>query len=190
MLELTTARNPANQREGQIFALYKSTFPAVAKFVSKRGGTFEQAKDIFQDALVIWYEKAEMVCEDTGHGIQQNAGKAEKAYLFGIAKNLWYRNFAKEARIIPLDPHLQDKVEEQPDEPLSTNKLLNLLESSGKKCLDLLKSFYYDKLSMAEVAAGFGFRSVHSASVQKYKCLEKVRETVKEKSLCYEDFLE
>lgn len=190
MLELTTAKNPANQRERQILALYKSTFPAVAKFVSKRGGTFEQAKDIFQDALVIWYEKAEMICEDTDYGVQQDVGKAAKAYLFGIAKHLWYRNFAKEAQTVPLDLHLQDEAEEQPDEQLSTNKLLNLLESSGKKCLDLLKSFYYDKLSMAELTAGFGFRSVHSASVQKYKCLEKIRETVKEKSLCYEDFLE
>jgi hypothetical protein len=26
--------------------------------------------------------------------------------------------------------------------------------------------------------------------VQKYKCIEKIRETVKEKSLAYEDFIE
>jgi hypothetical protein len=35
-----------------------------------------------------------------------------------------------------------------------------------------------------------GFANEHSASAQKYKCLEKVREIVKQKSLTYEDFVE
>ena len=38
--------------------LYEETFPNVAKFVANRGGTFDDAKDIFQDALVILYEKS------------------------------------------------------------------------------------------------------------------------------------
>jgi len=54
----------------------------------------------------------------------------------------------------------------------------------------LLRAFYYDKLSMSKIANRFGFSSERSATVQKYKCLEKVRDLVKEKSLSYEDFLE
>ena len=38
--------------------LYEETFPKVAKFVANRGGTFDDAKDIFHDALVILYEKS------------------------------------------------------------------------------------------------------------------------------------
>jgi hypothetical protein len=31
---------------------------------------------------------------------------------------------------------------------------------------------------------------VRSATVQKYKCMEKIRETIKDRSLVYEDFIE
>ena len=55
--------------------------------------------------------------------------------------------------------------------------------------MELLKSFYYDELPLNDIAETYGFSGVRSATVQKYKCLEKVRETVKEKSLTYEDFL-
>jgi hypothetical protein len=43
---------------------------------------------------------------------------------------------------------------------------------------------------MVKVAQLFGFSGERSATVQKYKCIEKVRETVKQKALTYEDFLE
>lgn len=170
-----------SKREKALTTLYESVFPAAAKFISRRGGTFEQAKDIFQDALVIWYDK---------FNTDEKAVHSEKAYLFGITKHLWYKKFATRKETTDLELIEAAGFEDNIDEELSAPKLLQLLESAGRKCLDMLKAVYYDKLSMAELASGFGFRSEHSAAVQKYKCLEKVRETVKEKSLCYEDFLE
>jgi hypothetical protein len=56
--------------------------------------------------------------------------------------------------------------------------------------MELLQAFYYDKLPMNTIAGLFGFGGERSATVQKYKCLEKVRDIVKDKSLTYEDFLE
>jgi hypothetical protein len=56
--------------------------------------------------------------------------------------------------------------------------------------MDLLRSFYYDHLPLADAAILFGFSGVRSATAQKYKCLEKVRETVKQNALAYEDFVE
>ena len=165
-------------REQLFTGLYKSVFPAVARFISKHGGSFEQAKDIFHDALVIWYEKLR------GEGAA--SAQVSGAYIVGIAKHLWYRRFSAGRNVQLMDSDFEDLKEEQP----SASKLLAVLESSGQRCLDLLKSFYYDKSSTSELAGKFGFRSVRSATVQKYKCLEKVRETVKRKSLCYEDFLD
>jgi hypothetical protein len=71
-----------------------------------------------------------------------------------------------------------------------TNRLLRLLEVAGKKCIELLRSIYYDKLSMSEVLQVHGFSNPHSASVQKYKCVEKIKVIVEQKSLSYEDFME
>jgi hypothetical protein len=43
---------------------------------------------------------------------------------------------------------------------------------------------------MIDIAGRFGFSGERSATVQKFKCLEKVRDTIKSKSLSYEDFVE
>jgi hypothetical protein len=56
--------------------------------------------------------------------------------------------------------------------------------------MQLLSAFYYEKLDMETLAEQFGFSGPRSATVQKFKCLEKVKETVKEKSLRYEDIIE
>jgi len=45
-------------------------------------------------------------------------------------------------------------------------------------------------MSLQEIADEYGYSGVRSATVQKFKCLEKVRESVKEKSLVYDDFME
>jgi DNA-directed RNA polymerase specialized sigma24 family protein len=159
-------------RESLFIDLYKKAFPLVANYVSKKGGSFEEAKDIFQDALVIWYEKK-----------QVNLQYSEASYIFGIARHLWSATMKEKIRQQSLPDPLTDL-------PVSTNKLLALLQTAGQKCMDLLRAFYYDKLPLDKVAGQFGFSGVRSATVQKYKCLEKVRETIKEKSLSYEDFLD
>jgi len=168
----------AENREKLFIALYKSVFPAVAKYLSKMGGTFDEAKDIFQDALVAWYEKA----ASDGFVLRSD----EKAYLFGISKNLWLKKHRHNTQYVPLDGF---DAESEDHGQVSDSKILNFLKTAGKKCMDLLRSFYYDELPLNDIAETYGFSGVRSATVQKYKCLEKVRETVKQKALTYEDFL-
>ncbi|HTF06071.1 MAG TPA: hypothetical protein VK826_18705, partial [Bacteroidia bacterium] len=70
------------QTPTELFAeLYERAFPAVALFVRKMNGSFEEAKDIFHDALVIFYEKQQ---EKTFV-----LRTSPEAYLMGIAKHLW-----------------------------------------------------------------------------------------------------
>jgi predicted DNA-binding protein YlxM (UPF0122 family) len=111
----------------------------------------------------------------------------EVAYLIGIAKHLWHRKFGSEELTIPLDGV---DVSIADEEELSTHRLMRFLTRAGSKCMELLKSFYYDEAPLNEIAETFGFSGVRSATVQKYKCLEKVRETIKQKALQYEDFVE
>jgi DNA-directed RNA polymerase specialized sigma24 family protein len=170
--------NTAEDRARLFISFYKSVFPAVAKYVSKMGGSFDEAKDIFQDALVAWYEKAasdDLVLRSD-----------EKSYIFGISRNLWLKKHQHNSHYVPLDGYDAGSEEKA---TISDSKILNFLQTAGKKCLDLLRSFYYDELPLTDIANAFGFSGVRSATVQKYKCLEKVRETVKEKALTYEDFL-
>jgi DNA-directed RNA polymerase specialized sigma24 family protein len=170
------------EREQLFIKLYKAVFPVIARYISKRGGSLEEAKDVFQDAVIIYYEKSVST---------QQFPDNEKAYLMGITKHLWLKKYRDNNAYIPLEEN-STAMAVPPDheqQPLSV-KLLNYLETSGQKCMELLKSFYYDKLPMNDLAAAFGFSSVRSATVQKFKCLEKVRNIIKSKSLSYEDFVE
>lgn len=173
------------ENQEKIFTdLYQAAFPLVAKFISSRQGTFQDAKDTFQDALVIFYEKLN---EDTLF-----IHESKEAYLLGIAKHLWLRKYNADKAFVSLDTFETSIT--IPDDyyfpSVESNKLIAVLERTGKKCMELLQAFYYRKLSIAAIMTSFGYGSMHSATVQKFKCLEKVRETIKEKSLCYEDFTE
>jgi DNA-directed RNA polymerase specialized sigma24 family protein len=173
--------NTPADREKLFTHLYKKAFPATARYINKKGGSFEEARDVFQDALVIYYEKL------TGSSFVLNVD--ESSYILGIAKHLWAKSFRAGIRYTPLDHYNSEFIEYENEQP-SIPMLLHYLETAGQKCMDMLKAFYYDKLPVATIARLFGYSTVHSAAVQKYKCLEKVRETVKEKSLAYEDFIE
>ena len=163
-------------------SLYERAFPRVAKFISKMNGSFVDAKDLIHDALVIYYEKR----NDGNFEITTT----EEAYVLGIVRHLWVRKFKRDIKNISLedvDGNITfNELEDKPNE----NKLLQLLERTGKKCLELLTAFYYEEKSLREIGKTFSYQSEHSTAVQKYKCLEKMRDTVKEKAMHYEDFLE
>jgi DNA-directed RNA polymerase specialized sigma24 family protein len=171
--------NAIHNREEFFTRLYKKAFPPVAKYVSRRGGSFDEAKDVFHDALIIYYEKTMQAV--------LNENIDETAYLVGIAKHLWLKKSRGDNQAISLDGVEVSVID---DEEPSTHRLMHFLTKAGSKCMELLKNFYYDQLPLNEIAETFGFSGVRSATVQKYKCLEKVRETIKQKALHYEDFVE
>lgn len=167
-------------REELFIQLYEDAFPDVAFFIKKMGGTLEDTKDIFQDALIIYYEKTTQ---------QELVIQHEALYILGICKHLWYRKYRREEQLKKAPPS-SDWVAKEDREPGVSQRIYHLIEQSGKKCLELLQSFYFEKRTMKEIATLFGFSGERSATVQKYKCLEKVREEIKSKSLTQEDFYE
>jgi len=159
---------------------YDQFFLQTARFVSKRGGTLEDAKDIFHDALVILYEKI------TRPDFELRISR--EAYMMGIVKNLYSGSIKKELKKETLSDKMDSADETSP--LVDIPHLYKAIVTAGKKCLDLLSDFYVGQKSLKQITSAFGFGSEHSASVQKYKCIEKIRETIKQKSLHYEDFLE
>ena len=161
--------------------LYREAFPVVAKTVARLGGGLDAAKDIFHDALIIYLEKEREPAFKI-HG-------SPAAYLTGIARILWIRKFNHECRLISLGGPAEDLPVPEDLFPLEDSlpaRLLTYLESMGKKCLELLQAFYYEQRSMQEIAERFHYKTRHSATVQKHKCLEKVREELKTSSI-YEE---
>ncbi|GAA0885934.1 hypothetical protein GCM10009120_45330 [Sphingobacterium siyangense subsp. cladoniae] len=170
--------NRTIDRQVLFMNLYKTTFPIVAKYISRMGGNLDEAKDVFQDALLVYYEKILLTAAPLNNDI---------GYLVGTAKNLWLKRYGQSSLNLSLD---QVDIALTTEESPSSTRLFRFLETAGRKCLELLKSFYYDQMSLQEIADEYGYSGARSATVQKFKCLEKVRESVKQKSLVYDDFME
>lgn len=167
------------ERKQMFTQLYEDAFPKVATFIAHRGGSFEDAKDIFHDAIVVLYEKM----QSKEHEIKIST----EFYLVGISKHLWIRKFKDDSSKASLDDieQLITLPEDYCDS--SEGRLTSLLALTGKRCMELLRAFYYDELSLTQVKTLLGFSTVHSVSVQKFKCIEKMRNIVHQKSIEYGD---
>ncbi len=163
-------------REQTFRSLYEKVFPSVARFIARKGGNLALAEDLFQDAMILYFEKVVADEIKEPHNPQ--------AYLMGISRNLFFQHCKRSRPQLDLDSIADSLLTPSEDtSPLPDRKgLLDYLTTAGKKCLDLLQAFYYFRSPMKEIAKEFGYTSERSATVQKYKCLEKVRETVKQES--------
>lgn len=167
--------------EQEMLRIYRETFPAVASMVRNLGGDLETAKDLFHDALIIYYEK------QTAGSLEINV--SERSYITGITRNLWNRQFRSRLFTTTLDESDEEAMyfeDNHEAEYLVSTSLLHFLQTAGKKCMQLLQAFYYDQQSMQDIAKQFHFSSARSATVQKFKCLEKLREQLKTSAL-YEE---
>lgn len=167
------------QDEQQLATLYRDTFPDAARVVKQLGGDHETARDLFHDALVIYLEKSDA---------QKAAIKTSpKAYLIGITRILWFRSLRENNHYRQVgDSEAFPEIPEDfhPDE--QERSLLRHLQAAGEKCMRLLRGFYYEQLSLQQLAQRFRYGSVRSATVQKHKCLEKVRTEVR-KTMSHEN---
>ncbi|MFN8257342.1 MAG: sigma-70 family RNA polymerase sigma factor [Bacteroidales bacterium] len=151
--------------------LYKN-YPSVQKYVINYGGTITDAEDIFQDGLIILLDKTNK------NNFILHSSLA--TFLFGICKNLCREKFRNSKRTLnedhlPEDSELEINAAEFYEEERKYNALDRILIETGNKCMDLLKMFYIDNLSMKTIAVKLGFSSETSAKTQKYKCIEKAR---------------
>jgi RNA polymerase sigma factor (sigma-70 family) len=166
-----------SNREQALTRLYRGAFPLVRRYVQRHGGAAQDAEDVFHDALVIFYEQA------VGETLVLTA--APSTYLTGIARNLWHHEQRRRARL----PHEALPDEGEPLATLGTEEpndaaepafaVLDYVERLGEKCRDVLLAFYYFQQPLSQIAEAHGYRSVRSATVQKFKCLERLRQSVR-----------
>lgn len=154
--------------------LYRQAFPAVQRHARRHGGSAQDAQDVFQDALVILYEQAV-------NGALVLTASAS-TYLVSTARHLWHHEQRRRARL-PQDAAadgLPDAllVEPEPDEPAPV-AVLDYVAQLGEKCRAVLLAFYYFQQPLTQIAAAHGYGSVRLATVQKFKCLERLRRAVR-----------
>lgn len=165
--------NPAMKR------LY-AYLPVVKKFVLKNNGTRQEAEDIFQEGLVIFCNKAAK--PDFILSASLNT------YLYSVCKLLWLDELKKKNKTIKNDfielteVNLVEEITQDIENDKPVKQAQEAVMKLGEKCKEILELFYFKKLSMKEIASKLGFASEKGAKNQKYRCIEKAKENLKQSS--------
>jgi RNA polymerase sigma factor, sigma-70 family len=156
-----------------IETIYKENYKMVQSLIINNNGSGDDAKDIFQEAMIILFEKARS--EDFELHCQI------KTYLYSVCKRLWLKRLQQLSRYnpgienivdtIPVEEELEEH-EKKNDEFIAMEKAINSL---GEPCKSLLEAFYLQKKNMQDIANNFGYTNADNAKNQKYKCLMRLK---------------
>ncbi|MCB9182933.1 MAG: sigma-70 family RNA polymerase sigma factor [Flavobacteriales bacterium] len=159
-------------RDHEAFKALYAHLPKVEHLVRQNSGRSGDAKDIFQDALIIFHRRV----RTEGFTLTSSIG----TFLFAVCRNLWREELRRRNKSLT-----EWKLEDAPDEPADLTALLaregeykraeQALKSLGAKCLDVLTRFYVKHEPLQLIAKALGFAGEGAAKTRKYKCLEEAR---------------
>jgi RNA polymerase sigma factor (sigma-70 family) len=155
-----------------IETIYKDNYNLVQALVVNNSGTAEDAKDIFQETMIVLYEKVQSGTFELNCQI--------KTFVYSVSRRLWLKRLMQQNRFSISDGH-EDSVavdgEMEEHEKRNTEFLMmeRAMNGLGEPCKSLLEAFYLQKKSMQEIAASFGYTNSENAKNQKYKCLMRLK---------------
>lgn len=160
-----------NQDSNAFALLYTFYYPMVERFVQQNNGTRDDAQDVFQETILVLLEK--VPTDDF------TLTSSLKTYVFAVASNLWLKRLRAARRLVRADastagPGYEIQPEVAPP-PTLRERLTGWLLLIPRHCQRLLWTLYFLNKSMDAVRQEHGYRTLHSAQNQKYKCLEKLR---------------
>ncbi|MBA4166167.1 MAG: sigma-70 family RNA polymerase sigma factor [Chitinophagaceae bacterium] len=156
-----------------IETIYSRHFAMIQSLIINNNGATDDARDIFQEAMIVLYEKSKtpdfvLHCQ-------------LKTYIYSVCRRLWLRRLAQSKRFIPEIQEMENTVPVEEDiegQELRNQEFLVMekaLAGLGEPCKSLLEAFYLQKKNMSEIAGSFGYTNPENAKNQKYKCLMRLR---------------
>ncbi|MCU0429263.1 MAG: sigma-70 family RNA polymerase sigma factor [Cytophagaceae bacterium] len=155
-------------------SLYKAYFPMILRFITQNSGLESDARDIFQEAVILFYEKVKsdslvLTC-------------SIKTYLYAVCKKAWLKHLYKSHRYMLAVNETEFDEQVEPEEfwfsdewGQSLEKLQESLLSLGEPCRGLLVDFYVGQLNMQELSVKYHYTNADNAKNQKYKCLQRLK---------------
>lgn len=156
--------------ESALDFLYRKHYRVILKMILRNSGTEDEAQDVFQDALIVFWEKV------VNNKLVLTAKIS--TYLFSICQNLWRKELDRKGKnsgellIEPADNF-------DPDRQERVNIITKCIESLNESCRQILTYYYFDKMNMSEIAEKMGFANADTAKTKKYKCKLELDKNVK-----------
>lgn len=153
--------------------IYRSNFNMVQSLVINNNGSVDDAKDIFQEVMIVLYEKArsgdfELNCQI-------------RTFVYSVSRRLWLKRLQQQNRFTssgdsmePVVP-IEEDIEEHDRRNIEFDMMENAISHLGEPCKSLIEAYYLQKQTMQEIAARFGYTNADNAKNQKYKCLMRLK---------------
>jgi len=163
----------AKSDKSSVEAIYRENYSIIQAFILNNNGTVDDARDIFQEAMVVLYEKSREAHFSLNCQI--------RTYVYSVCRRLWLKRLQQLSKYSTQVESLEEMVpvEEDLEEHEKKNADFLLMEQAmgkiGEPCKSLLEAYYIQKKSMLDIAAEFGYTNADNAKTQKYKCLVRLK---------------
>ncbi|EZH74783.1 hypothetical protein ATO12_08565 [Aquimarina atlantica] len=157
-----------------IKTFYKENFNYIRGYVVQNSGSKEDVEDVFQDALMILYEKLE------SGPLELHASL--RTYFFAICKNLWKKRLRKKSKVFTtdtvfeiseeLDDDILQRIENQDREHIYHKYFLQLSATCQK-----LLSLVFEEKSMRQIAEKTGYSEGY-ARKKKFECKKHLMDRI------------
>ncbi len=156
-----------------IEGIYKDHFNMIQSLIVNNNGTADDARDIFQEAMVVLFEKVR-----TG-SFELNCQL--KTYLYSVSKRLWLKRLQQNNRLFTQEVDLEttvpvdEEIEQHEKRDAEFELMSQAIQRLGEPCKSLLEAYYLRKMNMQDIALQFGYTNSDNAKNQKYKCLMRLK---------------
>lgn len=162
----------ANNDRKAIETIYKENYNMVQALIINNNGTVDDAKDVFQEAMIVLYQKVRSEAFELNCQI--------KTYIYSVCRRLWLKRLVQQNKFFLVGDHeegitVDADVEEHERRHTEFGLMERAINSLGEPCKSLLEAFYMQKKTMQEIATFFGYTNAENAKNQKYKCLVRLK---------------
>lgn len=170
--EESILRDLKNRNENTIRQVYQANWPKILQMVKLNSGSYAEAKDLYQDSMLDFLEKV------SGENFVLTC-KLE-TFIYSICRNKWLYHLRGKQRFIEMEDYIEvkdipDETEEISANVPDDNQIIRAINALGEPCKSLLVGFYYEKLSMEQLAAKLNYKSVNVAKQQKFRCKDRLK---------------
>lgn len=163
----------AREDKDAIEQIYKDNYNMVQSLILNNSGTSDDAADIFQEAMIVLFEKAK------NPDFELNCHL--KTYIYSVCRRLWLKKLQQAQRFIKQSDELEQVVPVEEELELHEKRqqdfsiMENAMSKIGEPCKSLLEAYYIQKKQMQQIATEFGYTNADNAKTQKYKCLVRLK---------------
>ncbi|MCX6350551.1 MAG: sigma-70 family RNA polymerase sigma factor [Bacteroidetes bacterium] len=153
--------------------LYKRNYPIIRGHILKNSGFEADVEDVLQETLVALWQKL----SDKNFTLTAKLD----TFIFAIAKNHWLTNLHKKRFTVLHDGSIEikDTISVGVNEEM-LSKLAVYMKQLSEVCRNILHFYYFDDLSMEDIAQRMNFANADTVKTKKYQCKKKLEEMVKQ----------